>query len=609
MALAPAFSWGEGGAQMTPEAIAAQRKVAEAMQERGMDYSPVQSPWQGAARVVQAMMGGLDAGRADRAERANRTADQEMIAKLLGGGMASLSAPPTDTAAPSAPTAPEPKGPSMARVSGTEDAIPLPKRNPLGALNPEFRSKFADLRTAAGDQGAYFDAPEQGSLGNVRSPQQQAALYAQGRTAPGPVVTGTTQSNHITGRALDVVPTNGANEKKIGSVVSALIANDPRFAGMRSGATFSNLYDPLHVELNKPQGNQVASLDSSSGVAAPTTLVGSNPTYAPAAPAGAPVAAPPTQVAQAAPAAPSGLQGVNPALLQAITSPYAGEGVKKVAGLLLQHQMQGDAVTTVDLGNEIGIMDKRGNIIRRMPKGEPNKGPEFGKVGTDPQTGEDLMGWRNPRDQSVTPYRAPTTAPTQASTIPPVPAGVDPKVWRKGFSEGAAKDALPPDFTDITKVRHEFSQLPSYKNMAQAAPIYQSMADAAGRDTKAADLNMVYGLGKIMDPTSVVREGEIHMANNAQGWQEKLNGIIAQINNQGGLTPEGRKSLMAEAHSRITAYKGQFDIDAKMYTGIAQRNRMDTRDVIPDFGTFEPWEPKKTVPSGTTKGGLNWSVK
>jgi hypothetical protein len=122
------------------------------------------------------------------------------------------------------------------------------------------------LRTAAGDQGAYFDAPQQGSIGNVRSPQQQLALYAQGRTAPGPVVTGTTNSNHITGRALDVVPTNGSNEKQIGSVVSALVANDPRFAGMRSGATFNNLYDPLHVELNKPSGpTQVASLDPNAG--------------------------------------------------------------------------------------------------------------------------------------------------------------------------------------------------------------------------------------------------------------------------------------------------------------------------------------------------------
>lgn len=36
-----------------------------------------------------------------------------------------------------------------------------------------------------------------------RSRERQAALYAQGRTAPGPIVTGTLNSKHILGRAFD----------------------------------------------------------------------------------------------------------------------------------------------------------------------------------------------------------------------------------------------------------------------------------------------------------------------------------------------------------------------------------------------------------------------
>ncbi len=195
----------------------------------------------------------------------------------------------------------------MLPVAGTEDTVPLPKRNPLGALSPEFRSKFADLRTAAGDRGAYFDAPEQGSIGNVRSLQQQLALYAQGRSAPGPVVTGTTQSNHITGKALDVVPTNGASEKQIGSVLSALVANDPRFAGMRSGATFSNLYDPLHIELNKPQGNNVPQQSVATALQRPddgaALPVNAQPTQGQSPLGQQPPQAPPQQMAQAQPQA------------------------------------------------------------------------------------------------------------------------------------------------------------------------------------------------------------------------------------------------------------------------------------------------------------------
>lgn len=43
-------------------------------------------------------------------------------------------------------------------------------------------------------------------LEGLRNPQRQAELYAQGRTAPGPVVTWTMQSPHLEGRAVDLVP-------------------------------------------------------------------------------------------------------------------------------------------------------------------------------------------------------------------------------------------------------------------------------------------------------------------------------------------------------------------------------------------------------------------
>jgi hypothetical protein len=269
---------------------------------------------------------------------------------------------------------------------------------------------------------------------------------------------------------------------------------------------------------------------------------------------------------------------------------------KAMGTALLQSQMA--PAQHIDLGNKVGIMDRQGNLVRTIDKGEPNKGPTFGDTGEiDPQTGQPVKGWIDPRDKSVSPYRPQASAPAQPSTIPPVPSGVDPKVWRETFSKATAAGAAPASFDDTAKLRHEVTQLPSYKNLSQAAPIYESMRDAAGRDTKAADLNMVYGLGKIMDPTSVVREGELQMANAAQGLQERLNGILAQIQSKGGLTPEGRQALMAEAHGRVTAYKNEFDRDAGRYKGITERNRMNTADVIPEFGTFEPWTaPRNAAP-------------
>ena len=39
-----------------------------------------------------------------------------------------------------------------------------------------------------------------------RTLEEQARLYAQGRTQPGPKVTWTMKSNHITGHAIDIAP-------------------------------------------------------------------------------------------------------------------------------------------------------------------------------------------------------------------------------------------------------------------------------------------------------------------------------------------------------------------------------------------------------------------
>lgn len=175
------------------------------------------------------------------------------------------------------------------------------------------------------------------------------------------------------------------------------------------------------------------------------------------------------------------------------------------------------------------------------------------------------------------------------------------KFIRAPAGEGGAMDN--ETFDNISGLRKEIQGLPSYKNIAQAAPIYKSMVDTAGRDSKASDLNLVYGLGKIMDPTSVVREGEIHMANDTQGMADYLNGIINGIEGKGRLSPKAREALMQEAYSRIQSYKSLFDQDSNMYKGIVQRGGFDEADVLPSFGEFAPWEvpkaPGAPAPAGT----------
>lgn len=223
---------------------------------------------------------------------------------------------------------------------------------------------------------------------------------------------------------------------------------------------------------------------------------------------------------------------------------------------------------------------------------------EYGVIGKD-EFGNEQYGWRDSKDKSITPYKPQPAASAQPSAIPMPPPGVDPKIWRDEQSKRVVSDKMPADVKTTSALRNEVQGLPSYKNVAQAAPVYKSMLEAAGRDTRAADVNLIYGMAKIMDPGSVVRESEMTVATAIATLPQQLRATVeSQLTNTGRLTPDVRAAIMQEAHGRMLAYQGMFDQDAGMYRGIAQRGRMNEADVLPSFGPFDQYrpQPKPTEP-------------
>ena len=79
------------------DAAAYRRKLALLMMQQGMNTSPIQHWTQGAARVAQSIMGGLELGREDAKEAKEKTAAREMygplIQQLFGGAAPQAAAP------------------------------------------------------------------------------------------------------------------------------------------------------------------------------------------------------------------------------------------------------------------------------------------------------------------------------------------------------------------------------------------------------------------------------------------------------------------------------------------------------------------------------------
>jgi len=112
----------------------------------------------------------------------------------------------------------------------------------IEALAPEFRARLDRIIDRMRDEFGH----EVEVVETVRAPERQEHLFAQGRTAPGPVVTWTTNSAHLTGEAADVLidgkwnhPTAYARLHEIAREegVNTLGMRDPGHLELRGSAT------------------------------------------------------------------------------------------------------------------------------------------------------------------------------------------------------------------------------------------------------------------------------------------------------------------------------------------------------------------------------------
>jgi len=156
-----------------------------------------------------------------------------------------------------------------------------------------------------------------------------------------------------------------------------------------------------------------------------------------------------------------------------------------------------------------------------------------------------------------------------------------------------------PDFAQTGNLRKEIADSKEYQRYGQAAPIFQSMVKSAANNTAAADLDFVYGIAKIFDPESVVREGEMKLAAGAQSIPQQLQGWMAQVvNGQGRLTPEQRQALLEVSSTRMNELKGALDLRLQPYEGIVKRNNINRDDVFPGIQPLAevPRAPQVTPP-------------
>lgn len=532
--------------------IARRQKIAEAMLSEGMKPRKIEHWAQGLAQLGQAGIGGYMSHLANEDAKASKAAEIAEIMSAFGG--AGSSAPGATASAASPASAPTPDG-----------TLPRGFRN-NNPLNIEAGGFTQGQPGYAGSDGRFakFDTMDSGTAAASKLLDTYERKY--GLTTPAGIIS-------------RWAPQSDGNN------VSAYAASVAKDLGIGPN-------DPITPEMRPRLIQAMAKFENGRAL----------PSQAPVAQAMAPPQMPAVQ-----PAASGGpLANATPqqrALIARGLAAPEGSPLRSVAASMMTQLMkpQEFGFQTLPDGTILRTDPRKGSV---EPIYQAATKPTFGDIGEiDPQTGQPVKGFIDVNKRTVEPYRPKPTAEAQPSTIAPVPAGVDPKVWREAQSKRAAEEGMPADTKVVSALRNEVQGLPSYKNLAQASPVYKSMTEAAGRDNRAADVNLIYGMAKIMDPGSVVRESEMTVAQAIATLPQQLQAALkSQMTEAGRLTPELRQMIMQEARSRILAYQGMFDQDANMYRGIAQRGRMNEADVLPTFGPFDEFKSPKTTAPVTIDG-------
>lgn len=176
--------------------------------------------------------------------------------------------------------------------------------------------------------------------------------------------------------------------------------------------------------------------------------------------------------------------------------------------------------------------------------------------------------------------------------------GVQPIAGTREPEEGSSQQRRELEGT----LRSQFLGLQPVRDYMTMIPQIREVRAAATREnpSRLNDINLVFAFAKMLDPQSVVREGEQIQVLRAQGLGESVIGAIQRLNGGSGLTPETRQQLMREANSRFDSAQSVYREFADTYRGLAQDYGVNPTRVVREVGTGQTPEavmPRPGVPT------------
>lgn len=146
-------------------------------------------------------------------------------------------------------------------------------------------------------------------------------------------------------------------------------------------------------------------------------------------------------------------------------------------------------------------------------------------------------------------------------------------------------------FKNEIELRREYDTLPEVKDYKVVRSNYERIRQGVHLGTGAGDAAVVFGYMKMLDPTSVVREGEQASARNAAGVPEGLRGMYNNIIGGGQLSAEARQQILGAAEKVYGESSANIEDVNKRYGGYAEAWKLDPSRIVAPTEQYDPLAP------------------
>jgi hypothetical protein len=167
-----------------------------------------------------------------------------------------------------------------------------------------------------------------------------------------------------------------------------------------------------------------------------------------------------------------------------------------------------------------------------------------------------------------------------ASVVRTPSAGYRGSGGQERFIEGGPSDPRAGErrIENEGKLRREYEDSTrQYRDVRQA---FQKVEASLGLATGIGDIGGIFGIMKVFDPTSTVREGEQASVQNSAGVPEYIRSLYNRAVSGELLTPEQRRDIIAVGRAQFGTYEQGYQGRVADFTRMAEGYGIDPRNVV-----------------------------